>query len=473
LKTTEDSFKVACEIYKILKEIVLSEDKKDEKKKDGKKKDGNPDQKKKDGKKSKCKCDGENKGPGESSKKPKDPGGKTPKDDGSKAKGKTLKDKAKKKAKPLSTAELKRLLKAIQKQKEFNSGEIKKIGKLSKKDGRIVKTLKESGTEAVPVETAKGQPDPVPVDTIVIKKMTPAVVLSMEKLFDTYRADRIINSRKNWKDSEDWGHDQIKEMDEAVQRGIVLGKQLGKKLHLRNENKSLKSTRLKSGKIDRRLISQLGFNNASVFHRIITDSYKNFFIHISIDASGSMSGKRLQNAVKSAVAVAQAASMTTGIRVQISLRGTASLEGDKGKTITLYAYDSAEDKMGKIKTWFKFLQTFGITPEGIAFESIFKDIKKDAKGDECIFINYSDGMPSNIWGCHWGYCGVEFTKNAVKRMREIGINVISYFIDGSNSGYSADRFKRMYGPDSEFIDTSNMTKVSKSMNRKFLEISDN
>ena len=103
---------------------------------------------------------------------------------------------------------------------------------------------------------------------------------------------------------------------------------------------------------------------------------------------------------------------------------------------------------------------------------MFRDIKKDAKGDECIFINYSDGMPSHISGTDWGYSGVYFTRKVVSKMREIGINVIGYFIDGSPDGYSSDQFRKMYGQDSEFIDTSNMTKVSKSMNQKFLEISE-
>ena len=99
--------------------------------------------------------------------------------------------------------------------------------------------------------------------------------------------------------------------------------------------------------------------------RLIADRYKNFFIHISIDASGSMSGDRFRNAIKSAVAIAQAASMTTGIRVQISLRGTSDLKGNMEKTVTVYAYDSAKDKMSKIKKYFPYLRTFGCTPEGL------------------------------------------------------------------------------------------------------------
>ena len=258
----------------------------------------------------------------------------------------------------------------------------------------------------------------------------------------------------------------------GVHEGIILGKQLGKKLQLRNEEKSLKSTRLNTGKIDRRLISQLGFQNANVFHRIVTDRYKNFFIHISIDASGSMGGDRFRNAIKSAVAIAQAASMTTGIRVQISLRGTSHLNGNTEKTVTVYAYDSAVDKMSKIKSYFPYLRTFGCTPEGISFKSILPYIKADAKGDESIFINYSDGCLSTVSGCSWGYSGVSFTKKIVNEMKELGISVLSYFIDGKSEGYSADYFRKMYGKNSEFIDTCNLTQISKSMNNKFLELSE-
>jgi hypothetical protein len=261
-------------------------------------------------------------------------------------------------------------------------------------------------------------------------------------------------------------------MDTAVNQGIILGKRLGAKLQLRNSDRSLKTTRLTAGKIDRRLISQLGYQNVNVFHRIVTDRYKNYFIHISIDASGSMSGQKLRNAITSAVAIAQAASMTTGIRVQISVRGTENVGSHTEKSVTIYAYDSAHDKMNKIKAYFKYLTTFGCTPEGIAFKSIEQDIRKDAKGDECIFINYSDGEPTSVFGCADQYEGVRFTKKVVNGLREAGITIISYFIhEGYVSDNTRDKFKAMYGLDAAFINPVDMTDVSRSMNSKFLEIS--
>ena len=360
----------------------------------------------------------------------------------------------------LSNRQQERLKKQIQKQKEFVNGKPKKVGKLSKKDNAIVKSLKESGTESNPINTGKFGAHMYNVDAIVIKKMTHSVMCHMESIFDSRNLLEDREPRSYYGPGD------------GVQEGIILGKQLGKKLQLRNEEKSLKSTRLNTGKIDRRLISQLGFQNANVFHRIVTDRYKNFFIHISIDASGSMGGRRFRNAIKSAVAIAQAASMTTGIRVQISLRGTSNLEGNSEKTVTVYTYDSAVDKMSKIKKYFPYLQTFGCTPEGLSFKSILPYIKADAKGDECIFINYSDGAPSSVTGCAYTYNGIDFTRKVINEMKEIGINVLSYFIDGRSEGWCADAFRRMYGNNAEFIDTSNLTQISKSINKKFLEISE-
>jgi hypothetical protein len=241
-------------------------------------------------------------------------------------------------------------------------------------------------------------------------------------------------------------------------------------LQLRNADKTLKSTRLQTGKIDRRLVAQLGYNNTNVFHRIVTDRFKNYFIHISIDASGSMSGKKLHEAVTSATAIAQAASMTTGIRVQISFRGTNSSMSGKEQCVTLYAYDSAHDKISKIRSLFKYITAFGCTPEGIAFKSIIQDLKKDARGDELIFINYSDGQPTAVQGSASNYNGIEFTKKVVGEMRSMNINIISYFIYDSLWQNDKDAFIRMYGSDSKFIRPDSMTEVSKTINSKFLEL---
>ena len=122
---------------------------------------------------------------------------------------------------------------------------------------------------------------------------------------------------------------------------------------------------------------------------------------------------------------------------------------------------------------FKYLRVFGTTPEGVAFRSIENDIRAAAKGDECIFINYSDGEPTDVSGVQRGYDGVEYTRRVINSFREAGINVISYFIyQGYIHSHTKYNFTRMYGLDAQFIDPMNMTQVSKTVNQKFLEMAE-
>lgn len=368
----------------------------------------------------------------------------------------------------LSSKELDKLQKAIEAQRKFLKGTQKKQGRLTKSQSALVNALRESGTESRTVYTGLDGGTTGALTTVVIKKLTPAVICSMPSLFQNY-ADDVISGRRT---IDKLYNKSILRNEEAVTRGIIMGKQLGNKLQLRNSDRTLKTTRLQSGKIDRRLISQLGYENVNVFHRIVTDKYKNYFIHISIDASGSMSGTKFHNAITSAVAIAQAASMTTGIRVQISLRGTDNVQSSQEKCVTIYAYDSAHDKMSKVRNLFKYLDTFGCTPEGVAFKSIERDLKADAKGDELIFINYSDGAPTAVQGSAHNYDGVRFTQKVVNDMKSNGINVISYFITDNAWESEVRAFRTMYGPDAQFINPLSILQVAKTMNTKFMELAD-
>ena len=340
----------------------------------------------------------------------------------------------------LSSRQQKILDNAIQQQRDFLNGEQKKTGRLTKAQSYTVKALHESGTEVVMVDLGRDV-----VETIVIKKLTKTVIEHMPSLFTTYNNN------------------------DHVLKGIRLGKILGKKLQVRNDARTLKSTRLETGKIDRRLISQLGYNNVNVFHKIITDRFKDHFIHVSIDASGSMNGDKFYNSITSAVAIAQAASMTTGIRVQISLRGTSNIgkSSNSGpRCTTIVAYDSKTDKMSKIRSLFQYLDLFGMTPEGVAFKSIEKQIIQDANGCECVFINYSDGFPTSMGT--YATTPADYTRLVMKQFREHGISILSYFITSSDY-FDLTKFKLMYGNDAEHINPENMLQVARTMNSKFLE----
>ena len=158
----------------------------------------------------------------------------------------------------LSSQDTEKLKKAISKQRDFLDGYPTKKGKLSSKIAKTVDALKEAGCETREVSTSlTGASDFV--ETIVIKKLTPGIISSMPELFGTNSDDYASGERNYDNDVRDHKYSAVNlnKKQEAVSTGIVLGKQLGRKLQLRNSDRSLKSTRLQTGKIDKRLISQL------------------------------------------------------------------------------------------------------------------------------------------------------------------------------------------------------------------------
>lgn len=442
LKSSADALDVSCEIYKLLKSHLDVVQDSQCSCNDGNSDSGNEEPANQSGDSGRQKAEGEDSDDTGENKHEAD--GQQEANQQGNSRGKTPSG--------LSSAQQKKLEKQFQKQRDFIDGQPNLDGrKISKKDAETLKAIRESGTEVVNVPSSPNS-STKDIETIVIRKLTRSIIDQFDyELFDT-RESAYVQNQAN------------------INEGIILGKQLGRKLQVRNEERSLKSTRLKTGKIDRRLISQLGYNVDNVFHRVVTDRYKNYFIHISIDASGSMNGEKLRSAIKSAVAIAQAASMTTGIRVQISLRGTSAIGGGKApdRITTVYAYDSATDSMLKIKTLFKYLKTFGITPEGLAFKSIESYMLNDAKQEECIFLNYSDGMPSNLASS----CPFAYTKSVMRKFRNHGFKIISFFITRKGE-YQYDniiqKFKYMYGQDADYTDPTKVINIAKSLNSKFLE----
>ena len=241
---------------------------------------------------------------------------------------------------------------------------------------------------------------------------------------------------------------------------------LGRKLQVRGEESQLKFTRQNSGKIDKRLIAELGFGNSNVFQTTFTERYNKAYLHISVDASGSMSGKKWNKAMTSTVAMIKACDMAGNIDVVVSIRTT-----HKDVPLILVAYDSRVDKLVKVKNLFGALDVSGTTPEGLCFEAIQKDLIPGNSNQDSYFINYSDGQPyySNNEIYYGGSTAESHTRKMCNNMRAMGISVLSYFIGGDYE-YESDRtsFTGMYGKDAEFISPTNMMSVAKTMNKKFL-----
>ena len=372
---------------------------------------------------------------------------------GGKGKGKPAEGK-------LSQRQLEILKKKIEKQKEFLRGDIKK-GSVSQNENKQLDTIDQSGTELKKVgeELANGVVVTKGIDCIVVKKMTQSLMETPEF--------PLASLRYNAKEGE---HQNQVQCASEVMEGIRIGTILGKKLQVRSESRETIFNRQLVGRMDKRMISSLGFGNEHVFFTKEIDAYKKANLHISVDASGSMSGTKWRKTMTNVVALAKAVSMIPNLEIQISFRTTS---GELPYIVV--AYDSRVDKFIKVKTLFQYLQPGGTTPEGLAFEGVMKQMVGSTTDVDSYFLNISDGEPY-FHGKGYNYQGhyaSKHTKKMVDKIEAMGIKVMSYFVsdysgDVDSTSGSGRVFKDCYGKAAHYINVTNVNEVTRTMNKLFM-----
>ena len=363
----------------------------------------------------------------------------------------------------LTPAQKRQLENAIRKQDKFMKNDIQKK-KLSKKDKASMDSVEAAGMSYVDV--AKDVTDSY------YGKKSPTKVLMVKKFNKALAESDTISmiSNPNWRWSEEYR--------ECINKGMVMGTILGRKLQVRGESRDTKWSRKDNGRIDKRLIAELGFGNDRVFQTTFVEQYSDAFLHISVDASGSMGGDKWTNTQTAVVAIAKACSMINNVDLVISYRSTQTsrssryARGGKSYPLMLIAYDSRTDKISKIRNLFHLLRPSGTTPEGLCFEAIMKEIEPSATDRDSYFLNFSDGMPmftNDDIDYNWD-TAINHTAKMVKEIKKRGVKVLSYFIgDGWERDRSTSTFTKMYGTDAEFIDVTSVLPVAKTMNKKFLQ----
>lgn len=353
------------------------------------------------------------------------------------------------------------LEKKIKKQKSFMEGDIKKKN-ITKVDSKNLDNIEESGSELTSVgagvaseytgRLSKG------VNCIVVKKLT-------QSLLESYIFPMSDNA---WNPT---GTDDVLRArcaDEVIE-GTRLGKILGKKLQVRGEDRNTVYNRQRNGRIDKRMISSLGFGNENVFSYMETDSYKKANMHVSIDASGSMGGGKWSKTMTSVVALCKAVDMIQNLSIQVTFRTTTG-----NNPYIVMAYDSRNDKFSKVKKMFPYLRATGTTPEGLCFEAIMKNFLPANNDMDSYFLNISDGEPyfeSSGNMVYYGQPAFEHTRKMVKQMEGFGIKTLSYYVEqGSRSNLEpSSGFKTMYGSSSKCIDITNIQQITKTVNTLFLD----
>ena len=364
----------------------------------------------------------------------------------------------------ISKTKQSKIAKSFEKQKDFLAGKIKKK-KVSKREKTMLDVLEKSQIDLVPVaqDMMKASGFVGSVECILVKNMTKELILSEE--FPMSIGANNESSRT--------------ELQKNVDAGIVLGTKLGRRLQIRNEINIDKFTRRNLGKIDKRLMHELGFEtDTNIFYSTFTNKYKKVNFHISIDASASMRGPKWNRTIKLCVALAKATSMIDNVDLTISFRTTMSYN-----PYIVVAYNSKVDKFSKIKNLFSYLIPVNTTPEGLCFEALMKFLPKADTNTNSYFVNISDGEPCFYYnntsaGIALSYrdkSACEHTRTQVRKIKESGYNIISYFVSDYDSvGMEVLRqnFKTMYGSDSHFINVENLNQIVKTVNGKMMEAID-
>ncbi len=400
-----------------------------------------------------------------------------------------------------SKKELDKVRKDLDKQRELLKHDYRKIKeRITAEEKALLDVIEKYGIVLLPAGFGMGMSKPgdynhAAVDCIVVQKLTKDLILQGSDVFPMASVESAPGGDSR----------PPERYEEAVNKGWMLGKLLGKKLQVRGEVNVTKYIRKLTGKIEKRLLAGIGAGLEDVFHKTITQKYNRARLHISVDASSSMDcDQKWLPTMTCLTAICVAAASVENLSVSVSFRATHRLSDGTELPYIVLAYDSDTDKISKVKNLFPYLKSCGCTPEGLAFEAIMEKfiVGKKSDGQDHYFLNLSDGEPyyslsarSNKYGTSFSYNGeaaVQHTRKQVDKIRATGVNVLSYFISsepvtigrtgynpwnpagpqisyGGNRGTLGGQFEKMYGKDAKFICVTNVFDIAKTINQLFLD----
>lgn len=371
----------------------------------------------------------------------------------------------------LSSNEVNKIIKSVEKQKNFIAGNIDKV-RLGEKTKSLLDIIEKSGVAMCKV--GKDLYDVTPtnydgIDCIVVDNLTKELIESPQFPLKAFYTDYFNEYKKQMDD----------ELLPAIRNGIRMGTILAKKLQIINETNTISCPRRHYGKIDRRLLADLGWESDNIFTTKQLESNKNVFLHISVDASSSMSIPYIKwtNTLSVIIAICKAAALLNTIHVTVSFRTSVS-ENQTFASIpyVVIAYDSEKDKFSKILNLFPLLHPDGSTPEGLAYESIINHFNQAKSYENRYFLNISDGEPfmrfsnGNTTELYADELAAIHTRKQINKIKAVGYQVLSYFISNTDEEPNDNLiklFKKMYGPDAKFIQILNVSSIIKTLNQLF------
>lgn len=363
----------------------------------------------------------------------------------------------------LTSNQKEELKEIIEQQKKYLSGKLEKES-ITPEQSRLIDVMDSAETT---IEKVQGDNE-TGMNVMVVRNMTGNVLATLPIGYtgNTY----YLTNRYKLKNSTKRNLLSYDNAVKGVNRGIKLGRMLSKKLQVRDESRIYRTKRKTSGIIDRRMLYNLGLNDGSIFEKTQVDKFGTAIVHISVDASGSMNGNEWVETMTAVTAIAYAASKVGNLDVIISFRSIVNLgvdacTGQDDTPLMVIAYDSRKDSFNKIKELFPSIEPVGITPEGLCYEATMKEILSASAGKISYFINFSDGMPNMSNRNKQGMEPVEIAKDAVNKMKKIGIRILSFYIGDGEDALEA--FKEMYGKNTREINVTEIIPLAKELNKLF------
>ena len=360
----------------------------------------------------------------------------------------------------LSDSYVKRIKNSFEKQKDLLTGNVKKK-KLKSNIKNQIDILEENGVEIIKVGS----------DFFTRRRGDDGIKHTTECVFAKTVTEEFLSDSKNFPLS--IGHNKY---SEQIRKGIRMGTRIGRQLQIRNQEVIEKYTRRAVGKLDRKLLKEAVIGNDNLFYTTSCTKYKKTHVHIDIDMSSSMDGTKYENSLVLLVAICKSFTMLNDVDVRVCMRAA-----NGNRPYYAVVYDSNVDSFSKIINKFAAIGPNGTTPEGLCFEAGMKLLSKERRDTNKLFINISDGMPyfqtidyDNNISCRFEHePAVEYTRGQVNKIRNLGYEIISYFVSDSvdmyaNAGTVRD-FKRMYGESAEFINILNVNSIIDTLNKKLTE----
>jgi len=296
--------------------------------------------------------------------------------------------------------------------------------------------------------------DKIPnVPCIIIERITKEYLMSLE--------DKITLRLEN------------KNNEKFINRGICRGDLLYNKVKFFPEILQEIMQNKNSGKLDKKKLYSAEFNENIFYKKEGASKERKIFVHISIDASGSMDGIKWEQTIVFVMSLARLFSKIKLVDYIVSFRETTKSKTSSYPLLTI-GFDSKKDNFEKLKDLFRYTIPHSSTPEGLCFQAMGKYFD-----DSCpnYLINISDGAPCYKFPNGKVYSGKSaamHTKKQIEMLLRKGIHVFSYFIYDKNENNGKEisyitsfLFKIMYEKHGYLIDTDQLTQVSESLTKEF------